>query len=398
VLSKTGTLTKVKVNFEMNWELQHIETIRFNTQQNPQAYEWVPIDLLSLGSFVLKSYSKEHRDQAMEIMAIAELYKESDQWAQLPMLKRPADSGRMYYGGINLQNCPAVVRHAALGQHHSYDLRSSVYAWQIYMLRMIQNTGRYDRPAGTICTRELIDDKDAVRRRLAQVIKDTGGSFEHRVGIVKQAITAIGFGARSSNAYYNQQGQLVTQGLAGIIFNKQARAQFLSDAWVCEFLKEQDQIGRQICESVLTIAPEYRTDPVVANNGKLSRKRLLAFLYQQSESRMIKHIMEYCEKFEVILWIHDGFCTRHPINLPDANALLAMDYGDGIQLLHTRHNEWYEVKPEPIAPAAERAQRHQAEQAWHQQRTGVSIGDSSQESARIATAQLRAREYYKITP
>jgi hypothetical protein len=362
-LSKTGTLTKVKVLFEMDWEAEYIETIRDHVSANTDAYDWAPIDLNSIGAFIWEARVPNLRKSAENIMAVAEQFKTNDNWAKLPMLRKPADSGRVYYGGINLQNCPAVVRHAALGNHHSYDLRSSVYAWQLYMLRLIQNLGKYDVPAGTRCTRELLNDKHAVRNRLVDTLVDIHGDADFKLKIIKQALTAIGFGARKSNAYY-ENDVLQTKGIAGIIYNKLSREAFCKHPWVEEFITEQEAIGKQICDAVLAIAPEYRTDPVVANNGKLSRKRLLAFLYQQAESKMIKHVMAHVKDSEILLWVHDGFCTRKAINLQDANAVLLMDYGDGIQLVHTSHDKWTEAPP-VVDEALERAKRIRTEMDWH---------------------------------
>jgi hypothetical protein len=362
-LSKQGQLTKVKVLFKMDWEAEYIETIKDQVTAQPDAYDWAPIDLNSIGAFIIESRVPSYQKSAMNIMAVAEQFKTDDAWAKLPMLRRPAESGRVYYGGINLQNCPSTVRHAALGTHHSYDLRSSVYAWQIYMLRMIQDLGKYDTPAGTRCTRELITDKHTVRNRLVETLVDISGSADHKSNIIKQAVTAIGFGARKSNAYY-ENDVLQTKGLAGVIYDKGSREAFCSDPWVVEFIREQDAIGRQICDAVLELEPAYRTDPVVSNNGKLSRKRLLAFLYQQAETKMIRHVMRHVEAAEILLWVHDGFCTRRAINLPDVNAILLMDYGDGIQLVHTAHDQWTERQP-VVDEHAERAQRIRAEMAWH---------------------------------
>lgn len=362
-LGKLGSLTKVKVLFEMDWEEMWIEAIQSQVEAIADAYDWTPIDLDSIGAFILQCRVKNIQKSAMNIMAVAEKFRIDDKWAKLPQLRKPADSGRVYYGGINLQNCPAVVRHAALGTHHSYDLRSSVYAWQIYMLRMIQDLGKYDTPSGTICTRELINDKHTVRNRLVETLVDTAGSDEHKLNIIKQALTAIGFGARKSNAYY-ENDVLQTKGLAGVIYDKGSREAFCNHPWVVEFIAEQDAIGKQICDAVLEIEPNYRIDPVVSNNGKLSRKRLLAFLYQQAEARMIKHVMEYVKDAEILLWVHDGFCTRRAINLPNINSILSMDYGDGIQLVHTAHNAWTEAVP-VVDETAERARRHREEMAWH---------------------------------
>ncbi len=369
-LSKLGSLTKVKVLFEMNWEAEYTETIQQQVHANSDAYDWAPVDLDSIGAFIIEARTKSHQQSAMNIMAVAEQFKTDEHTGRLPMLRKPADSGRVYYGGINLQNCPSVVRHAALGTHHSYDLRSSVYAWQLYMLRMIQGIGKYDTPQGTICTRELITDKHTVRSRLVETLIDTSGSTEHKLNIIKQALTAIGFGARKSNAYY-ENDVLQTKGLAGVIYDKGSRDAFCKHPWVKEFVKEQDAIGKQICDATLEVVPEYKTDPVVSNNGKLSRKRLLAFLYQQSESRMIKHVMKSCEDAEILLWVHDGFCTRKAINLPNINSILTMDYGDGIQLVHTSYDKWHEAQLK-VDEAEERAQRIQAEMAWHLNRKGNS--------------------------
>lgn len=367
-LDRTGTLTRAKVLFEMDWETEHTAQIQDQVQQNPAAYDWSPIDLDSLGAYILKAQKPQYQEAAMKIMAVAEQFRRDDRWAKLPQLRRPAESGRVYYGGTNLQNCPSVVRHAALGDHHSYDLRSSVYAWQIHMLRLIQELGRYDTPAGTRCTRELIQDKHTVRTRLLETLTDTRGSQEHKLDIIKQALTAIGFGARKKNAYY-ENDVLQTQGLAGIIHKPESRQAFCSHPWVLEFIAEQDAIGREICDAVLAIAPEYRTDPVVCNNGKLSRKRLLAFLYQQAEARMMQDIMHRCQDAEILLWVHDGFCTRRAINLQNINSVLSMDYSDGIQLVHTAHTRW-QITASQQDDDAERAERHRQELAWHRQRQG----------------------------
>lgn len=362
-LSKAGTLTKAKVLFEMDWEAEYIETIKDQVEAQPDAYDWAPIDLDSIGAFIIESRVPSYQKSAMNIMAVAEQFKTDEHTGRLPMLRKPAESGRVYYGGINLQNCPSTVRHAALGTHHSYDLRSSVYAWQLWMLRMIQDLGKYDTPNGTRCTRELLTDKYTVRNRLVETLVDTSGSVEHKLNIIKQALTAIGFGARKSNAYY-ENDVLQTKGLAGVIYDKGSRDAFCKHPWVVEFIAEQDAIGKQICDAVLELVPEYRTDPIVANNGKLSRKRLLAFLYQQAESKMIKHVMDHVKDAEILLWVHDGFCTRRAINLPDTNAILLMDYGDGIQLVHTSYDKWHEAQP-VVDEVAERARRIQAEMAWH---------------------------------
>ena len=81
--------------------------------------------------------------------------------------------------------------------------------------------------------------------------------------------------------------------------------------------------------------------------------------------------MKSCEDAEILLWVHDGFCTRKAINLPNINSILTIDYGDGIQLVHTSYDKWHEAQLK-VDEAEERAQRIQAEMAWHLNRKGNS--------------------------
>jgi hypothetical protein len=356
-LNKPGTLTKVKVNFKMDWDREYNKNIHKLAAADPDSYDFVAIDLESLRAFITKTTEADYRDQANKIYSIAVDDSEGSQGV-LPMLKRPADSGRMYYGGVNLQNCASVVRHAALGHHHSYDLSTSVYAWQIYMLRAIYNLDRYGKPPGTICTRELVTDKLAVRKRLVDTLKPMSGSYDFKLKLIKNALTAIGFGARSSNAYYDGEGRLQTGGIAGIIMNEAARNSFLKDPWVVEFLQEQKAISQLICKEVLELRPDYKTNPAVATNGYVSPKRLMAFLYQEYESRLMRKIMKHCEQHQVLLWVHDSFCTRSPINIADVNKMLELDYGDGIRLEPDHRNSWAD---NTVDEQAERAERIRAE-------------------------------------
>lgn len=388
-LNKHGTLTKVKLKFTQNWHLKHMHSVITQAQQQPDLYDFVPIDLDSLYAYIGRAVSDELRHEAIKIMTLTAEYEHATGSCVLPMLKRPADSGRMYYAGTNLQNCSRVVRHASLGTHHSYDLRSSVYAWQIYMLRLIQDLDRYSTPAGTLCTRELLQDKTNIMHSLAGTLDQLNTSYDHKLKLIKQAITAIGFGARSANSYYDATGELVSHGLASIIFDALSRKQFLAHPWIKEFIHEQDSIGLTITKAMLDIAPELRTNPAIVINGKLSRKRLLAWLYQRSESEMIQLIMNEYAHAEILLWVHDGFCTRHAINLADANSLLMLEYSDGIQLVHTRYDTWADKPTEPDS-SQERSQRHQEELAWHQSQGRCMFADNT-EQATIKLAQVRAQ-------
>jgi hypothetical protein len=364
-LESYGSLTQIKVLYMIEWTSIGAHTQAEDAKNNPKEYDWVAVDTDSLGEFICQTYTKRYQEQGQNILEVAEYFPIDDRFARLPQRRSPADSGRMYYTGINLQHCPSVLRRAALGEHHGYDLRSSVYAWQIEMLRLDEDLGPYDKPANSSYTRELLTDKVAVRARLAKLLVDTAP--ELRLPAVKAALTAIGFGARASNTYYNEQGQLVKQGLANSIKMTEDLKRFRADAWVQSFLAEQELIGRRIVEHYKKMNPKLMTKPELMTGNKLSPKKFLAFVYQRFESSVIQAVMAHSDVVnkEVLLWVHDGFYTRKAINLANINGWIMDCFGDGIRLEHSTDTAWVKKAPTEQDVARERAERHRAEANWH---------------------------------
>jgi hypothetical protein len=338
-------------------------------KNKPDDYDWVLVDLPSLEQYIewshKKSNLKKRLSKAESIYEIAEQFRINERYARLPQQRTIAESGRCYYTGTNLQHCPSDVRRAALGDHHGYDLRSSVYSWQIVTLRQLDDLGTYDRPDGTSYTRELIADKDGVRNRLAALLTDTAP--EQRLPAVKQAITAIGFGARGGNTYYDKFGQLNKQGVAGSIRMVEDCKRFLEDNWVKNFIAEQKLIGRRIVAGYLELMPELAELKHLQHNTKFSPKKFLAYAYQSFETKVIQSVMAHPDvaNREVLLWVHDCFYTRKSINLADINGYIMMEFGDGIQLEHSHDSAWTKKASTEQDIARERAERHRAEREWH---------------------------------
>ena len=108
---------------------------------------------------------------------------------------------------------------------------------------------------------------------------------------IKNALTAIGFGARmSGKTWMGGDGTFHGTALSDIIKDPAAREQFLADAWVKNFLAEQRVIEDTIldhaekedgfdamCEVVRKSGP----------NGKVSRGGKLAFIYQHYETAIM---------------------------------------------------------------------------------------------------------------
>lgn len=397
-------LSKAKTMFDYHWEQQWVATIKDTIESDPDAdqkYTWVDIDIENLGNYMLqRSLVNDTRsvNEASKIMAVAEQFRIDEKWGKLPMLKRPAASGRLYYGGINLQNTPPGVRHAALGKHFSYDLRTSVFAWQISMMRVLFNCDRNTTPPGTSYTREYLTNKERIRNQFDDCFQGTGLTPASIAGIVKQALTAISFGARRSAAYIdNNTNELVAHGLAGIIKHRESRERFLKHPWMTEFLAEQDYITKTIYAAV---GDMFKDEPACQYKGRQNEKRTMAFLYQRAEARAMRDLMDRVQDKTPLLWIHDGFCTRHRCNIQDLSYILEQDHAQDWRLEETVHRGWNDPKEREESNEEweervreERRQRNQAEMAMWQAR-GAGINTSLEnEIARINLAQIRARQF-----
>lgn len=396
------SLSEVQLMFDYNWEQQWVATIKDTIETDPEAdekYQWVDIDLENLGNYMLRTRDNRNRNEAAKIFAVAEQFRIDEKWGKLPMLKRPAASGRMYYGGINLQNTPSAVRHAALGRHFSYDLRTSVFAWQISVMRVLNGCDYNTAPPGTSYTREYLGDKERIRNQFNDCFKDTYLTPAAITAVVKQALTAISFGARRSAAYIdNDTNELVAHGLAGIIKHRESREAFLSHPWMVKFLAEQEYITDTIYEAVGDI---FADEPACQYKGRQNKKRTMAFLYQRAEARAMRDLMSRAQDRGILLWVHDGFCSRHRCNIQDLSYILQQDHAPDWRLEETVHQGWSDPQgPQPLNDqqwqqqvAEERRLRNQAEeQMWAQRGAGINTS-LEQEQARIRLAQLRAQQF-----
>ena len=393
----TGQLTKAKTMFEYDWETQWVYTIKDTIEQDPEAdakYEWIDIDLENLGHYMLSAYSPVIQDQAAKIFAIAEQFPTAENWGRLPMLRKPAASGRMYYGGVNLHNTPSAVRHAALGRHFSYDLNTSVFAWQVSMMRTLYGCDRNTAPPHTTYTRELMSDKKRIRAQFTECFRDSYYKPDHVVNLVKQAITAISFGARSSATYINEHNELASEGLAAIIKHKESREAFVNHPWMKEFFKEQDFIVDEIYKATHDL---FENEPAcLSPNRRVNKKKLIAFLYQRAESRAMKDIIDRCQDKGVLLWVHDGFCTRHRIPLADMQFILQQDHCVDWTIEETFHKGYADPDTIKVTAEQQRVINEEAERAERAER--IRAETAMWASRGVDTSQWRTNNVVPFKP
>lgn len=341
----------------------------YNEQIQADDYDQVSINQRSLGNYI-KSNLAIDRDanpnQAEDLDAnlkhaqrIWMLATAND--GQLLQVRSPSAFGRRYYRGPNLQNIPKIVRHAALGACHEYDIESSVFAWKLSWFKSIcaDQGETIARPA----TLEYLDHKSALRRRLAQTVFDTDSEWAQK--IIKELITAIGFGAPARKQGYKVENHYQRPALATIITAPERLERALSDPWLREFVKEQTEMNSVIIEFLRMYGHEttWRTIPeLVDKANRLRPNSVVAYLYQQQESKILDWVESQCESSEVLLTVHDCIYTRRPVNLLELRAGLK-DFGEYYTVSHTHHTDWLWEDQSELAEHRQRIAEEEAHAA-----------------------------------
>ena len=278
--------------------------------------DWVPIDTASLRAYIAENKKIQQDNSkiyqygitAHEILKVSEFLHEIGhvRIPALPQIRSPSVFGRVYYRSLNLQNAPRVVRHAALGSYNQYDIVSSVFAWQLHRVN-----GAFLTPA----TKELVLYKNQIRQMLVKdCMKDTPVEEVTRLRFIKEAITALGFGARlDSGAYYSlETNTWIRNAISSIIKNKADRQRFQQHAWVKEFSLEQRRITEYIISTTDLVSLRHIPELFSPQTQKVRPSSLMAYLYQQYESQLLLQIRELIpQEFEFLLGVHDAFYTRH---------------------------------------------------------------------------------------
>lgn len=251
--------------------------------------------------------------------------------------------GRTYYKGINLQNCSKEVRIAALGDHVSYDLNAAAYAIKLILAKDIFEKYGNDFTGCFTYTKEYLDHKSEIRNILADVIHQHMPNYPKPLKLVKEAMNAIGFGAKIHEGSWEYDGIKRYNALHYIIYNEKARKAFAKHEFVANFLKEQNLLGNIIYEYYsrdVDFVNKVKDIPdIYANNGKLSKSKVLAYLYQQMETLIMDSITE-----NIIpkLRIHDSFITGKKLsseNIKDIKLSLN-DISPYLSLSIEEHNGW----------------------------------------------------------
>lgn len=290
--------------------------------------DWVPVDLVSLDYYIADTQARlaaggdeqyitklqRNLAQARHVRLLSATIQErgvcdTPSWPQIP---NSSPYGRVYYQGVNIQSVGREVRKAALGDHYQYDLRAAVYAIKLALAQAIYRQIGEDFAGHFTYTKEYLEYRGAIRRRLSAHIQH----YPDPERLVKQAMTAVGFGARLQDSSWTDQEAREYSSLQTILRNPADRERFVSDPWVQAFVAEQSLLNKVISEYYLAdpaTVEHLRTLPnMLTPTGRIRRSQVVVWAFQTLERQIM---LDVFGDQPVTGWIHDAVISRQPLDL-----------------------------------------------------------------------------------
>jgi len=175
-------------------------------------FDVLPVDVDSVKSYIVwlsteaELITLQKKNQALRqariILAIASVFN-----GHYLQRKKPSDFGRLYYEGVSVQNINKELRRAVLGDCWEYDIRSSVVAWKMgWAKQYISARGQgADLRKVFSATLSFLEDKANFMATVRHFTFDESSPvpLDLQPKLLKQAFTAISFGARVPAVVFN---------------------------------------------------------------------------------------------------------------------------------------------------------------------------------------------------
>lgn len=296
-----------------------------------------------------KNQIRKNRYQAKYTKLISEFFYDAYDKYCFPMIPNKSDYGRTYYQGINLMNMKEEVRRAVLGDYHQYDLNAAVYAVKLMLAKNVLAENNESHYGKFTYTKEYLDRKSRLREELAKdCLKKMNMPFKGKVKIIKEAITAIGFGARiGAGSWQTSDNEWKNPALNDIIKTKEDRERFINHNFVKNFVKEQQDMMKLIVDHYLK--DEEFTSKIVTiknmvnNNGRIRKAQVMAYLYQSTETYIMENVKQIAG--DNVISIHDALITKKQISnntLLDIKQFLN-ELDSELTIDHEQKNGWMSV-------------------------------------------------------
>jgi hypothetical protein len=234
-----------------------------------------------------------------------------------------------------------ILRHAMLGDCYEYDIRSSVVAWKLgfawYICYRNGITPTEFTNSFKTCLAYL-GDKKTFRETVRQKTfgSSTAISEDKQMDAIKQALTAISFGARKyKHGWVDQSGKEFNPAIVKIIADDTARLNFYACQEAAAYMDENKRMDAIITEYAKENDPALLKDTELQTaSGRISNSKLMSYLYQQSESIVMDIVRREVKAVykTVLANVHDAIYINEKLHSADKKRIeLLMRQETGLQ-------------------------------------------------------------------
>lgn len=307
------------INNEEFFKKQYPEITSLKDMEVNDMFDVVPIDMRSLRNYL---HWVQHDASLIDAKNKLQIITQADSILRIAQhtngfyfqRKKSSDFGRIYYSGTSVQNVNKELRRAMLGHCWEYDIRSSVFAWKMGHARECYETLKTSETFSQCFSQTLLfleDKKDfmaAVRYYTFKENSNVPRDLQDK--LLKQAVTAISFGARRGNkGWKTADGGWSNPALVEIFKNSEERERFMNCPMIKKFISEQNTLDKFIYQTCREADPPFMSLPEVRTQcGVLSKAKVIAYLYQHFETQVMDVAAEEIEKRgrKVLARIHDA--------------------------------------------------------------------------------------------
>lgn len=339
-----------------------------------EMFHWVPVDVESLKAYLywvemeslhIKGAQKDLiLRQALTIIGVATFTK-----GYYVQRVKHSPFGRTYYEGTSVQNINKELRRAMLGNCWEYDIRSSVIAWKMgYARNLLCDAGlELDLRKFFPATLLYLEDKaDLMATTRYFTFGDTSPvPKELQPALLKQAFTAISFGARASqNGWLDASGNWTNPALVDILQNGEDRKRFLADETVKLFIKEQNALDTYLFDLFQKNRPDLLNESYLhTSSGRLSKAKVMAFLYQHEETAVMNIVRKTAQArgHTPIANVHDAIFFKRRLGV-DSKSEIEM------QMREQTGNPFWHLSPKQLERYTPKSLDAAAEESAHRER------------------------------
>ena len=306
-------------------------------QEQNDKYDLVEVDIESVKNYLKKlsdgqvftEHDKQESDATNSeyILRIAQLNNR-----QLPQLKDKSDFGRNYYKNKSVQNVSKRVREAFLGDSWEYDCKSCSASWKMAFAQEYCDSKKRNKKsieqAFSAMTLYLEYKSEFFDEVIDKTYLAQPYSHDYKTKVIKEAMTAIGFGAKLTVGSYKSNGDTKHSSLYEV-FNEDMTLlrRFVDCTIVGQYNDEQAILNKYIVNKFSTDATwlaDMEASRIRRKRKAYKHNQKISWLFQHAETVMMYIVRKKLQKLgkTVLANVHDAIVVRQRLT---ASELLAIE-------------------------------------------------------------------------